>query len=268
MDAPVSISDRSIGVIFLHPGCNMSCSFCITTDTYSSMRPDQAVHLLDVLRARGIDNVVMGGGEPTMWAHDLVGLTREAKERGFLVQLGTNGVAMPCDYERLDSIDRYVLPLDGPDAATHDRMRHCGASHFEIVRERMERLRDAGKCLTVSTVVTAENIDRLADLAVLLMDHVLDGARLHAWHLYRFIPEGREGARNAPRLDVPEAEYDAACAQVRDMGLGFTIYKRKDMRHSKTVDFFWYAGERIVVGSEVWARAKRKQSFECKCVLK
>ena len=56
---------------------------------------------------------------------------------------------------------------------------------------------------------------------------------------------------DGPGTDLRKA-YDVACAQVKAMNLGFTIYKRKDMRHSKTVDFFWYEGEQIKVGSEVW----------------
>lgn len=244
---------RSIGVVLLHPGCNMKCSFCVTGSDLSAMRLDQALGLFDMAEARGMDNLVLGGGEPFTWGPGVLRYAQAAKERGFFVQIGTNGIALPEGFESNPSVDRYVLPLDGADAGGHDRVRHFGGGHFDLVRGRMARLREAGKPMTVSTVVTAWNIDALAEIAVLLADEVLAGARLHAWHLYRFIPEGRGGRRNAEALWVEEEPYDEACAGVKDRGLGFTIFKRKDMRHSKTVDFFWYEGESLRVGSQVWA---------------
>jgi len=244
----------SIGVIFLHPGCNMRCSFCVTDDTFSAMRYDQALRLLDFVKARSIDSVVLGGGEPFTWEPGVVRLAREAKDRCFIVQAGTNGLALPEGYERLDCIDRYVLPLDGADEATHNSLRHCSGGHHRIILGRLARLREAGKAVTISTVVTARNIGQLCALGHFLADYASSGAHLHAWHLYQFIPEGRGGAVNAKALRVDEPAYDAACAEVKAMDLGFTIYKRKDMRHSQSVDFFWYEGERIVVGSEVWGQ--------------
>jgi MoaA/NifB/PqqE/SkfB family radical SAM enzyme len=216
------------------------------------MRGDQALGLLDTLARRGIDNLVLGGGEPFTWEPGLLPYAEIAKRRGFFVQVGTNGVALPDKTEHSPWVDRFVLPLDGPCAEVHDRLRHYKDSHFRLIRDRMARLRDAGKSITVSTVVTAWNIDTLSELGVLLADEVLAGMRLHAWHLYRFIPEGRGGRVHAAQLNVTETEYEAACAEMKAMDFGFTIFKRKDMRHSKTVDFFWYEGEALRIGSQVW----------------
>jgi len=230
----------------------MTCTFCVTDDAISSMRFDQALRLLEVLKARAIASVVLGGGEPFTWTPGVLRLACAAKARGFQVQIGTNGVALPEGYEHLDYVDRYVLPLESMDPATHNRMRIFGAGHHALILERMDRLRLAGKSVTVSTVVTAENIGHLPELGVFLADYRLAGARLHAWHLYRFLPEGRGGGPNGARLYVSEDDYDAACAEVRAMDFGITVYKRRDMRHSKAVDFFWYQGETLRIGSEVW----------------
>ncbi len=243
---------RSIGVVLLHPGCNMTCSFCVTENNLSSMRYGQAVHLLELAGNLGIDNLVLGGGEPFLWPPGVLRFAEEAKQRGFFVQIGTNGIALPEGYASSPHVDRYVLPLDGPDAASHNRVRHAEGGHFDLIRGRMAQLREAAKSMTISTVVTAWNLHLLPDLAALLADEVLSGARLHAWHLYRFIPEGRGGKRNAAQLWVEEEAYDEACAGVRDAALGFTVFKRKDMRHSKTVDFFWHEGEALRRGSQVW----------------
>lgn len=243
---------RSIGVLFLHPGCNMSCSFCVTEDGFSTMRFDQGIVLLKRLRASGFDNVVLGGGEPFTWPFNVVRLAAEAKLLGFVTQVGTNGIALPPDYATVSGIDRYVLPLDAVSSTIHNQLRRYAGDHHSLILDRLACLLMAGKSVTVSTVVNAENIDGLPALGSFLADYVLGGGRLHAWHLYRFIPSGREGGRNASRLYVTEADYLGACAEVKGMDLGFTIYRRQDMRHSRTVDFFWYEGERLVAGSEVW----------------
>ena len=220
----------------------------------SSMRYEQALHVLEEAARRRIGNVVLGGGEPFTWRPDAMRLAREAKRRGFLVQMGTNGVALPTDYERADAVDRYVLPLDAATASAHDALRHYPGGHHRVIVERLARLRDAGKPVTVSTVVTALNHGELETLAAFLNAYVRQGGRLHAWHLYRFLPQGRGGARNAPRLRVGEATYEAACARAKAAVKGYAVFKRKDMQHSRTVDFFWHEGDRLCIGSECWRK--------------
>ena len=247
----------------MHPGCSMRCQFCVTDDAMSPMRVDQALHVLDRMGRLGMDNVVLGGGEPFLWAPGVARLAVAARARGFLVQVGTNGVSLPEGFPRLEGFDRYVLPLESVSADTHDWMRAFHTSHHAIILRRLDQLAAVGASVTVSTVVTARNIDGLPDLAAFLADFALSGARLHAWHLYQFIPEGRGGAAHADSLRIDEAEYDAACASLQDMLLTFRIFKRKDMRHSRTVDFFWYEREQLQIGSEVWgARPVREGAPE------
>ncbi len=240
----------SIAVLMLHPGCNMSCSYCVTENSMSSMRYEQALGVLDEAVRRRIGNVVLGGGEPFAWPPDAMRLAREAKRRGFVVQIGTNGVALPPNYEHAEAVDRYVLPLDGATASAHDALRHHPGGHHRVIVERLACLREADKSVTVSTVVTALNLGELESLAHFLNAYAREGGRLHAWHLYRFLPRGRGGARNAPRLRVGETTYEKACAHAKAAAKGYAVFKRKDMQHSRTVDFFWYEGDRLCVGSE------------------
>ncbi|MBN2308618.1 MAG: radical SAM protein [Candidatus Hydrogenedentes bacterium] len=254
-DETPRVNGHEVAVVFLHSGCNMNCGFCVTDDAVASMTFEQAVAVQDyILAERSIRNLVLGGGEPFTWPHDVVALARKAKEAGFFVQVGTNGVALPEDFERIDSIDRYVLPLESMDPAVHDAMRPYRGSHQAVVMGRLARLRHAGISTTVSTVVTAENIGGLGGIAAFLQDYCAAGGALHAWHLYRFIPEGRGGRPNAGRYGVTAAAYHEATNRVREMDAGFTILKRPDMYHSRSVDFFWYQQGRICAGSEVWAK--------------
>ncbi len=113
---------KRIGVVMLQPSCNLTCPFCITEEGLESLTFENAVGLLDRFAAQGVTNVVLGGGEPTLWRHDVFRLAAAAKARGLFVQLGTNGVRLPDGFENHEAVDRYVLPLEAADPAIHERM--------------------------------------------------------------------------------------------------------------------------------------------------
>jgi MoaA/NifB/PqqE/SkfB family radical SAM enzyme len=229
----------SVAVVMLLPHCNMTCSFCVTEDAMGTFDLAQACALLDRLRDEGFDNVVLGGGEPTLWPHDVFELARQAKRRGFTVQLGTNGVRLPERFETLEEIDRYVLPIDGASAEVHNAVRFFRQQHFNVVIDRLERLRAGGKSTTVSTVITRLNQADVPNLGAMLERLNRSRPFIHAWHLYQFIPLGRGGAVNRELLALRRDAYDRACDDVKRMNLGFTIFKRPDMLHSRAVEFFW-----------------------------
>jgi len=245
---------RMIAVLFLHPGCNMRCDFCVTDDCVDALSFDDALAAKDAIWARGIRNLVLGGGEPFAWKHDVVALAAKAKEAGFFVQVGTNGIAMPDNFEHIAAIDRYVLPLESMDERVHNAMRLYENRHHALILDRLAWLKRAGKSVTVSTLVTAENARALPDIARFLEEHRNGNGLVHAWHLYKFIPGGRGGAANAKRFAISDDDYRRVCGEVRRMGLGFTIYRRPDMYHSRSVDFFWYRDGVLQVGSETWVR--------------
>ncbi|MCC6154003.1 MAG: radical SAM protein [Candidatus Hydrogenedentes bacterium] len=243
---------KPIAVIFLHPDCNMTCTFCITDDRMDTMTFAQAQRLLGTLRERAIDNIVLGGGEPFAWPHDTLRLAAWARSQGFFVQAGTNGIAMPETRGQIDHIDRYVLPLDAADPTIHNQSRRYGPGHHELVLTRLAALRAIGKSVTISTVVTGRNVAQLPALGALLSQYAQDGGQLHAWHLYKFLPEGRGGRTHAQELQIDDPAYDAACTQAKQHCTTFQVFKRRDMRHSKSVDFYWHHRGRMRAGSELW----------------
>jgi len=240
----------SVAVVFLQPECNMRCTFCATEDDFDSLRLGDAVALLDDLDRRGIRTVVFGGGEPFTWPGRVLRLAAEAKARGMTVQVGTNGVALPDGFADLDCIDRWVLPLESTDPAVHQALRRHGRGHHALVLDRLRELQRARKTVTVSTVLTAVNLDGVADLARFLADYHAVSENVHAWHLYRFLPLGRGGARHRAELAVTEEAYAAACASVKELGLPFRVFRRSDMYRSSSVEFFWSENGRIRSGSE------------------
>jgi len=210
----------------------------------------QAEGLLHALRARSIRNVVFGGGEPFLWPHGLEGLTGLARDLGFLVQVCTNGVALPTGYEQIVSIDRFILPLESMDPAIHDGLRAHPAGHHRIMLERIDALAGSGRQLTVSTVVTRDNVDRLAEVGQFLNNSTARGVNVHAWHLYRFLPIGRRGTRNADRLAIAYDEFVEACARARSHATSFRVYRRDNMLRSSSVEFFWFENGRLEIGSK------------------
>ncbi len=246
-----------VAVLMLHSACQMRCPFCVTEGSLSPMSFDQAAGLLKDLRAEGFNNVVFGGGEPTLWRGGLEALARLAKQAGFLTQVGSNGIAMEGAIASSPFIDRWVLPLESPFADTHDRMRPLEGSHHALILERLERLRREGREVTLSTVVTRENGGELEDLADFLEGYVERGGRVHAWHLYRFLPLGRGGWINSPALGMSQGLYDACCDSARARVRSFRAYKRPDMFHSHDVDFFWFEGAALRRGSVAWGGAER-----------
>lgn len=245
-----SVNSYNIAVIFLHPACNMTCTFCITEDNFDLMTPVQALDLLNMLKKENFKSIVFGGGEPFEWPGDLLSLAQDAKRLGFFVQVGTNAVALPTDFQNIKSIDRYVLPLESSLGAVHNKMRVFKQKHHQLVLDALRLLQAARKSVTLSTIITSVNKDGIRTLALFLKELDRPLPFIHAWHLYKFIPQGRGGSVNAADLMVPDLEYKKIIDEVKAMGLPFKVYQREDMYHSYTVDFFWYEHGRLRRGSK------------------
>lgn len=228
----------------------MACAFCASEIGFDTMDLATAEGLLHPLRSAGLRSVVLGGGEPFRWPHDLERLGRRARALGFLVQVGSNGLAPPPDFAALPWVDRYLLPLEAADPFLHDSLRWAPGGHHAVVLARLNALAATGKEVTIGTVVTRPNLERLDELAELLRARQATGLRLHAWHLYRFLPVGRGGALHHADLAVEIDHYRAAVERVRRRALGFPVYRRDDMLRASTVEFCWLEGGRLRLGSE------------------
>jgi MoaA/NifB/PqqE/SkfB family radical SAM enzyme len=242
---------KTIASLFLLPDCDMACRFCASERGFSTMGPDTAEKLLDTLRAHGFESVVFGGGEPSLWPHDLGRLTRKARELGFVVQVCTNGVGLPERFPDDADVDRYILPLESMEPEVHDRLRIHERGHHALMLRRIEQLAGSGRALTVSTVITRANLHHLEEIADYLRGMEAHGVTVHAWHLYRFIPVGRGGRPNAEKLAVSRDEFLDACRRAKRSGLGFPVYRRDNMLRSSTVEFFWTEGTELHTGSDL-----------------
>lgn len=239
---------KRIAAVYLLPDCDMACTFCGSETNFAVMSRPQAEAMLVALKAQGILNVVLGGGEPFLWPHGLLELAQTAKGLGFTVQVCTNGIHLPEGFEGLPMLDRFILPLEALDPAVHDQLRRHTGGHHAVVLDRLHALARASREITVSTVVTRENLGELPALAAFLGGLKAAGARIHAWHLYRFLPVGRAGARNGDRLGTSFETFAAAVEGARKVDLGFPVYRRSDMLHASSVAYVWAEGGGLKVG--------------------
>jgi MoaA/NifB/PqqE/SkfB family radical SAM enzyme len=246
---------KQIASLFLLPDCNAACVFCAAERDFSTMSFAQAESLLDQLGRGAIRNVVLGGGEPFLWPHGVERLASAAKERGFLVQLCTNGTVVPGSLAESPSIDRFILPLEAADPRIHDRLRASRPGHQALILRHLDALTCARRSFTLSTVVTALNVDQVREVARIVEGLALAGAPLHAWHLYRFLPVGRGGRRNADRLAIGPERYLATWREAKALAPHARLFRRDDMLASSSVEFYWAEGDVIRTGSEAWSVA-------------
>jgi 7-carboxy-7-deazaguanine synthase len=107
--ATVQGEGASLGVpsVFVRlGGCNLQCSFCDTAYTWDWARFDKKKETVDVsvdeaaslavdVAKDGVRNVVFTGGEPLLQQRDLALLAARMKERGFRIEVETNGTIVP-----------------------------------------------------------------------------------------------------------------------------------------------------------------------------
>lgn len=230
---------HSVAVLFLTPACNMHCPFCGAQAVFEPLGWEEALVLLRGLKEAGLKSVVLGGGEPFLWKAGPAALAQEVRRLGLTAQIGTNGVLAPDTEEGLRAFDRWILPLESARASIHDAMRPFERSHLDLVLGLLERLRQAGVEVTISSLVSAENLADLEEIGDYLRGYVKKGGRVHAWHLYNFIPLGRGGSAHAPRFSVPLDSFHQAGQSLKLKFPDLKMFLRPDMYHSKNVSFHW-----------------------------
>lgn len=231
---------NKVAVVFTQASCNMNCLFCVTEETVETLTWSQSIFLLEYLKTQQVRFLVLGGGEPFTWPGGIVELTQEAKAMGFFVQIGTNGINLPDGFETINSIDRYVLPIESHNSDIHNKIRFYKKRHHQIILERLNSLKNNGKSVTLSTVVTSLNYKDMIDLAYFLLELYENGLNIHAWHIYQFLAIGRGGACNAHILKPPEAAYNQIVNEICDLVLPFKIFRRINMYSSQTIKFYWF----------------------------
>jgi MoaA/NifB/PqqE/SkfB family radical SAM enzyme len=258
MQLPCALPEhKRIAAFFLLPDCDIRCTFCISHNGFDVVDFERARGFLELLSRTSIESVVLGGGEPLLWPHGLGRLARLCAELGLTSQLNTHGGGLLERLEELDGVDRFILPIESTEPSVHDNLRRGRFGHHAMVTDLVARLIDAGRELTFASVVTSENHRHVGDIALWLAGLRERGARIHAWHLYNFLPEGRGGSRKlVAGLAVSREEFLAACATAKAASLDFPVYRRDDMLRSSTVEFFWFESGVLRMGGQQLVTAR------------
>jgi len=181
--------------------CPLRCTHCYSESGRRAARtptPEQLLAIADVIVRSGAQRVSMSGGEPLLvrgWS----AAARRLRDAGIQVALFTSGW-VTLDDALLDelhaSVHTVCVSLDGPDAATHDRIRAREGSFaraldaLEALDARKRALVAAGQpafALGVEYTVVRSNLDGLERFVDLI------AARTTSVDTLRFgmaIPEG------------------------------------------------------------------------------
>ncbi len=201
--------------------CDLHCKHCYDRSSRSPLKLDQALRILDDLRAFSRSRYVKGhvsftGGNPFLYP-DFFELYRAASERGFTVAILGNP-APKKKIEELIAIQRpdfYQLSLEGlPEH--NDAIR--GAGHFQRVIEFLEVLRDLDVSSMIMLTLTKDNLDQVLPLAEMLREQtnafffnrlsmVGEGAGLQLPSLHQFatfLETYLEAAKNNPILGLKD----------------------------------------------------------------
>jgi len=169
--------------------CNCRCYFCkVWQQRVTEPTLEQALQTVDVLNRIGCYSLSITGGEPLLYPH-LAEVVNYAHERGFIVQINTNGSTLAENVSSISRADLVTISLDHADEE-HDKLR--GHPHLF-----QKALRGANACRRANLrvdfsalLVGGQDIVRLADIArgfnaSLVLSYPEVGGSLHAdsWEL-------------------------------------------------------------------------------------
>jgi cyclic pyranopterin phosphate synthase len=189
--------------------CNHRCLGCAATDHGPSRSHAQLLASLDEGRRLGIEQLWIGGGEPTL-RPDLLALVRAARARGYRRnRLQTNGALLsyPDRCQRLKDagLTEIAFSIQGADELTHDRFcRVPGA--FDRLLSAIEHAKGSGLSLEADVLLYRSTTAALP--ALVSRFFLLGIPRFRVWMMG---PEGAASAAAEVLAEEPRiAEVQAA----------------------------------------------------------
>lgn len=143
--------------------CNLSCTWCDTPYTWdwSRYEPNDEVHrippdeLLSRIDAMGVDRLVITGGEPLLQQAQLLELLRGCAERGWAVEIETNGTRAPLPVVAA-IVEQFNVAIKLANSAVAERLRVRPAA--------IRALADTGRAVFKFVVEEPEELDEVATL--------------------------------------------------------------------------------------------------------
>lgn len=189
--------------------CNHRCLGCAATDAGPSRSHGQLLASLDEGRRLGIEQLWIGGGEPTL-RPDLFALIRAARARGYQrIRLQTNGalLAYPDRCARLKDagLTEIAFSIQGEGAEAHDRLCQVPGA-FERLLAAIGHAAAAGLGLEADVLLYRSTTASLPTLVARFF--ALGVPRFRVWMMG---PEGAPSATPEVLAEEPRiAEVEAA----------------------------------------------------------
>jgi MoaA/NifB/PqqE/SkfB family radical SAM enzyme len=147
--------------------CNARCHFCDiwALDPKEEASLETIVNNLKDLKRLGIKYVDFTGGEPLL-KKEAPEIYRAAKELGFITSMTSNTILYPKRAKEIQGLVDYLnFSLDGGDADTHNQSR--GVAIFDTLVESVALAKSLGEYPVLNHTVTAQNYDRIGEVAEL-----------------------------------------------------------------------------------------------------
>lgn len=197
-DAPYLSAPKSV-IWDVTYACNLNCAHCLTSSGKAwknELTTQQALFLIAMLSDAKIVYLSISGGEPFL-RPDILTLLRHIATTNMRVDIATNGMVMPEKVLRGMRdlpVFQVQVSIDGI-GKQHDRFRRRSGA-FDAACHTVRLLRQEGIAVSLSTTVTAENVDVLDQIIDLALELGCSGFKA-----IPFLPAGR-GQDNADSLKL------------------------------------------------------------------
>jgi radical SAM protein with 4Fe4S-binding SPASM domain len=169
-DPQPGVPDVDLKVVYyaITDGCNLRCPYCYASSEKAlpgELTHEQSLRLMDEIAECGATTVIFTGGEP-MLRKDLFDVVRYARSQGLRTNIITNGTTIrKAETARIMSeiFDLVTMSIDGGTAEQHEVTR--GRGTFAKTMKALKLLNDAGVEPVINHVVSADNVDKLDDVA-------------------------------------------------------------------------------------------------------
>ncbi|WP_367323205.1 radical SAM protein [Streptomyces sp. HUAS ZL42] len=213
--------------------CNLACPFCYgPRHNVPSMTEDDALRVVEILRAERVKGVVISGGEPTLLPYlpritAALAAPYTTGEPGPRIVLSSNGLApIPAMAKILPHLTWLALPLESADAGEHAAMRIGHARHRERVIALLTEVRRSYPDVRIKlgTVITRLN-SRGADGVLDLLDR---SCLPDVWKIYE-MSETSYGADNRDLLTPEPGVFDEVLLRCEkaaaNLGVEVVVYR-------------------------------------------
>ncbi len=193
--------------------CNLNCKHCFTKDNMNEheMSFKEKIEMLNQMQALGINEILIGGGEPFICS-DFLDFVEECLNRDIITKIFSNGLLLgeKKTIDRMAKWDklRYLsISVDGSDEVEYERIR--GRKGLDQIRDNLIKIKES--CVfevTASVTVNSFNYTKAEPILTLIDEMGFDRLKV------RPVKPGGNVYKN-PKifLDANQYAYFIKCAQ-------------------------------------------------------